>query len=342
MHEPSAGWAKGGGVGVRVRTPARLHFGFLDLHGGLGRRFGSLGLALDGPALDLEIRPARKLTAQGSEAGRLRRIVEAAAAHLGVPATVAVSLHEAIPAHAGFGSGTQLALAVAAGLARLHGRVFVASEAAAALDRGNRSGVGLAAFLQGGLIVDGGRDASGAPPPVVARLVFPEAWRVVLVIDSASRGVHGEDETRAFQDLPPFPEADAAHICRLVLMRILPAVAETDLTAFGRGVAEIQRRLGDFFAPYQGGRFASPAVADALAESEALGIEGVGQSSWGPTGFALVGSEAQAQDLVGRLARPDGERGRLRFVIARGRNQGADVLPIAAAQPRRYGSLKHA
>ncbi len=26
-------------------APARLHLGFLDLNGGLGRRFGSLGLA---------------------------------------------------------------------------------------------------------------------------------------------------------------------------------------------------------------------------------------------------------------------------------------------------------
>ena len=32
---------------VRVSVPARLHVGFVDLNGGLGRRFGSLGIALD-------------------------------------------------------------------------------------------------------------------------------------------------------------------------------------------------------------------------------------------------------------------------------------------------------
>ena len=28
---------------VRVRAPARLHLGFLDMNGALGRRFGSIG-----------------------------------------------------------------------------------------------------------------------------------------------------------------------------------------------------------------------------------------------------------------------------------------------------------
>src|SRR5260221_11827542 len=33
---------------VEVFAPARLHLGFLDLNGGLGRRFRRLGLTLDG------------------------------------------------------------------------------------------------------------------------------------------------------------------------------------------------------------------------------------------------------------------------------------------------------
>ena len=131
--EPRAGWRT-----VRVRAPARLHFGFLDLHGGLGRRFGGIGLALEEPALDVEIAPAHVLSTPDSEPERLRRCLEAAAAYLGVPDAAAVSVSESIPAHAGFGSGTQLALAIAAGLAALHRIPFDASAAARALDRGNR------------------------------------------------------------------------------------------------------------------------------------------------------------------------------------------------------------
>lgn len=58
---------------VRVEVPARLHLGFLDMEGGLGRRFGSLGLTLDGlgtelmlmrgrPGGDLSVRPACRAT----------------------------------------------------------------------------------------------------------------------------------------------------------------------------------------------------------------------------------------------------------------------------------------
>ncbi|MFE1601847.1 beta-ribofuranosylaminobenzene 5'-phosphate synthase family protein [Methylobacterium sp. ID0610] len=313
---------------VRVRAPARLHFGFLDLHGGLGRRFGSIGVAVDAPGIDLTVAPAETLSVAGEGPGiaaeheRVRTAAIAAARQLGVPASGAFHLDAVIPAHAGFGSGTQLALSVAAGLAALHGAPFAPADFAAALDRGNRSGVGLAAFVAGGLIVDGGRDGSDAAPPIVSRLPYPEAWRIVLLLDPAGTGVHGAQERHAFRDLPRFPAGEAAEICRIVLMQVLPAAVAGAIEPFGRGITEIQRRIGDYFAPYQGGRYASRAVAAALADIEALGIGGFGQSSWGPTGFALVGSEAEAAALAARLRtnHPD-----LAIVVARGRNHGASV-----------------
>ncbi len=324
MGETTTGSVRGA-PGVRVRAPARLHFGFLDLNGGLGRRFGSLGLALDAPAVQLVARPARRAAASGPEAERVRSYLLAAASHLDVPDAAAITVEETIPAHAGFGSGTQLALSVAAALARLNGQPFSPDDFADVLDRGNRSGVGLAAFTQGGLIVDGGRDESGAPPPVIARLPYPEAWRVVLILDEAAIGVHGSRETEAFRDLPVFDAGQAAEICRIVLMQVLPAAATAEPRGFGAGITAIQKRIGDHFAPHQGGRFASPAVAEVLAAIAAEGIPGYGQSSWGPTGFALMPSQAEAEALVARLERP----GRLRFVIAKGRNAGASVLDIA-------------
>ncbi|GLS42444.1 beta-ribofuranosylaminobenzene 5'-phosphate synthase [Methylobacterium brachythecii] len=315
---------KAGTAAVRVRAPARLHFGFLDMHGGLGRRFGSIGLAIDSPAVQIKASAAPRASAKGAEAERIRTYLLAAAAHLDVPDAVAIEVEEAIPAHAGFGSGTQLALSVAAALARLNGLSVDLLDFADVLDRGNRSGVGLAAFTEGGLIVDGGRDGTGAPPPVISRLPWPEAWRVVLILDEGATGVHGHRETEAFRDLPPFEETRAAEICRITLMQVLPAAATADLDTFGRGITTIQDRIGDYFAPHQGGRYASAAVAEALGAVAAQGISGYGQSSWGPTGFALMQSERDAQALVSSLQRP----GRLRFVVAQGRNDGASVSDI--------------
>ena len=58
---------------VEVVTPARLHLGFLDLQGGLGRRFGSLGLTIDTFATSLCAERAEAFAAQGPGAERALR-----------------------------------------------------------------------------------------------------------------------------------------------------------------------------------------------------------------------------------------------------------------------------
>ncbi|QEN86350.1 hypothetical protein FZC33_09320 [Labrys sp. KNU-23] len=309
---------------IRVTACARLHLGFLDLNGGLGRRFGSLGLAVSQPAVDLVVSDADRLIAEGEEAERVLRYAEAAALHLNVEPRGHFRLRRSIIPHAGLGSGTQIALAVAAGLARLRGRPFRARDAAEALDRGNRSSAGLATFERGGLVLDGGRGEDDCAPPVLARLPFPEDWRVLLVFDNSAHGLHGEAEVSAFRQLPPFPAEAAAHLCRLTLMRILPAAANQDVGAFGAGVAELQRVVGDHFASAQGGRFTSPFVTEVLAACERRGFAGIGQSSWGPTGFVIVGSDSEARRLVAEL-KTDGLPSSIRLEIVRGRNQGAQV-----------------
>jgi predicted sugar kinase len=64
---------------------------------------------------------------------------------------------------------------------------------------------------------------------------------------------------------------------------------------------------------------------------ESLGIVGVGQSSWGPTGFAIVGNEAQATALV--RAAQSRWNGSLQFEVCSGRNRGGEVelVPLARA-----------
>ena len=309
---------------VSVTAPARLHVGFLDLHGGLGRRFGSIGLTLEDVSTRLRITPAAETSAAGADAGRALAAARRVTETWRTP-PVRIDLGDAIPAHVGLGSGTQLRLAVGVGLARLFGMSTEAAEVARLLDRGTRSGIGLGAFEQGGLLVDGGRSETDAVPPIVARLPFPPRWRILLLLDEARHGLHGAAEIQAFARLPPFPEDLAAHLCRLTLMKLLPAVALADPTNAGRALGEIQRAIGDHFAPAQGGRFASASVAEALAWLASEGIEGVGQSSWGPTGFALVEDREAAMRLEAGLKRRCPRVRDLRIVIAKGRNHGAEI-----------------
>ena len=144
---------------VTVAAAARLHLGFLDMNGGLGRRFGGLGLAIDRPATRLTIRRAAAPAVEGLEAERAARHLALLTRHLGLTPAYRLTIHEAIPAHAGLGSGTQLALAIATALRRLEGLSPDYSNDALLLRRGARSGIGLGLFQRGGLIVDGGRGA---------------------------------------------------------------------------------------------------------------------------------------------------------------------------------------
>jgi predicted sugar kinase len=113
-------------------------------------------------------------------------------------------------------------------------------------------------------------------------------------------------------------------ICRLVLMQALPALAEQDLSGFGAAVTAIQRHIGDYFAPCQGGRFTSPEVGAALGLLAGSGATGIGQSSWGPTGFAFAGGDREAERLAGIVRDRDAGR-RLDLLVCRVLNQGASV-----------------
>ena len=313
---------------LRIEAPARLHLGFLDLHGGLGRRFGSIGLTLEGIATRLLLEPGPADSSASPEAARIGRIQELLQRTLGLP-PAKVGVEAAIPSHVGLGSGTQLGLALGVGQARLAGRELDAAAIGQVLERGARSGIGIAAFTHGGLITDGGKGSGDAPPPILSRLPFPEAWRVLLVMDEARQGLSGEAERQAFRHLPEFPAELAAHLCRLVLMRFLPGIALEDIAAAGAAIGEIQRLVGDHFAPVQGGRFISRGVTEALAWLEAEGIAGIGQSSWGPTGFALLEDAPTAERLAMALATRFAEPfPTLRFQVVAGRNRGALITPV--------------
>lgn len=317
---------------VLVETQARLHLGFLDMSGALGRRFGSLGLSIQGFRTRLRASHAASTHASGPSAPRAQRYAQQMLQDLGIESGVHISLEESIPDHLGLGSGTQMALAVGRAIATLYGQEIDTRYVAARLQRGARSGIGIGAFDEGGFLLDSGVGDEGSVPPVTARLLYPEHWRVLLVMDSRGQGLHGKQEVEAFKQLPPFPREQAAHLCHLTVMQILPGLREHNLQAVGDGIAELQRLVGDHFAPAQGGRFTSPAVADALAWAAAEGFSGVGQSSWGPTGFVLMPGQESAEQLVAAANTRFGELSPLRFLITAPCNTGSLIRPESTVE----------
>ena len=155
------------------------------------------------------------------------------------------------------------------------------------------------------------------------RCRFPAEWRVILVFDRKAQGAHGDRETQAFAALPVFPDAKAQELCRLVLMQLLPGLKETDIAAFGAALTRIQEIVGGHFASAQGGSpWTSPTVGKLVQRLAEGGATGIGQTSWGPTGFAFVPSETAAAGLYHSLVGEATAMG-LEMTVARGRNTGA-------------------
>jgi beta-ribofuranosylaminobenzene 5'-phosphate synthase len=321
---------------VSVRAPGRLHLGFLDPSATLGRRFGSLGLTIDGFETEVELGEAGADRISADTPGA-QADTERAAQHLqrlrqrtGRHEPLELRLRSSLPAHAGFGSGTQLALAVGRAFALCHGLDLDTPTLARWLARGQRSGIGIAAFDAGGLLLDGGPGADGAPAPLLARLPWPDDWRIVIALDLGERGLHGPAEREAIAQLPPLPQARAADLCHQVLMRVLPGAANAEFAPFAAGIKHLQTLLGEHFAPAQGGSaWTSPAVGRLMhwLHKSFGDAAAVGQSSWGPTGFACVPSATAAQQLVAAAREAGVIDAALDVRIVAGRNHGATFTP---------------
>ena len=321
---------------ISIKSTARLHMGFFDLHGGLGRKFGSIGLSLATPTIELSAQMSSQLQVEGitSVVDKVASIAQQFITKLNLSGSVRFNIRQHIPEHAGLGSGTQTALAVGAAISQLYKLNLSTAQIAELTGRGGRSGIGIAAFDYGGLLIDGGRAArantslsklSSNVPPLLARYDFPEDWRVLLILDASQPGIHGEVEREAFKQLPEFSESLAAHLCRYVLMQAMPAIVEQDLTAFGFAIQELQSHVGDYFAPAQGGRYASQQVGAVLQALQNMGVACFGQSSWGPTGFAVFENELEAEKHLQQLETMFLDS-HLSWKICSARNAGAEIV----------------
>jgi len=310
---------------VTVLAPARLHMGFIDLSGALGRDFGSIGIGLNEINTRLEISQSDALNVFGPGSERALKCIKLLCQVLKVPDTLKVEILSNIPEHIGLGSGTQMALAIGMGISLFYGLGLSVRDIAGLADRGTRSGIGIGVFEKGGLVVDGGRGPATATPPLLVQMHAPEHWRFILVFDQRGQGLHGVQEIQAFKQLPAFPRSEVERLSYLLLMQALPAFAEADIQKFGEVISQLQASVGEHFAPVQGGIFTSPEVAKAIACLQQQGAVAIGQTSWGPTGFCAVSGHETAERLVIDMQEKFSQS-QLSFMVTSPRNQGAEIL----------------
>ncbi|MCH5373045.1 MAG: hypothetical protein JJ992_03645 [Planctomycetes bacterium] len=219
------------------------------------------------------------------------------------PPRCRITVESVPPQHVGLGVGTQLGLAVAAGLNAHRGLGQpTAVELATSVGRGLRSAVGTYGFVQGGLIVERGKLPGEAIAPLDCRLALPVDWHVVLIQPYEAMGLSGTAEQDAFDGLPPVPKAVTTRLIEEIRLRMLPAAVRGDFDTFSESVYRYGRLAGMCFAAVQGGPYNGPRLEQLVERIRSMGIRGVGQSSWGPTLFAMLPDRATAETFRSRLA----------------------------------------
>mgnify|MGYP003898631017 FL=1 len=316
---------------IKVVSPARLHLTLIDLNAEIGRIYGGAGITLQSPGLEISAVEADTIEVTGDSllAGKMRK---AAQALLPAGKGIRIQIDDGFPDHVGLGSGTQAALSAAAAVNRIYGLGKSVRELAVAVGRGGTSGIGVAAFENGGFILDGGHKfkdkrafspsaASHVPPgPVLFRRDFPD-WPIVLAIPNG-KGAHDAEEVDIFKKFCPIPLAEVQEVCHVILMLMLPALVEEDLENFGRAVNHFQtvgfKRREVELQPQS--------VLDIMRYMRDNGASGSGVSSFGPVVYGIVGSEGEGKRLQQEVQRMLDESIGGRVLLTKARNRGADIF----------------
>jgi beta-RFAP synthase len=313
---------------VSVKTNCRLHFGLTSLGHDTDRlQFGGAGVMVGAPGVHLEITTSDRFHAEGPLAERVAQFAKSIVDHLQLPAMPELNIRviAAPREHTGLGVGTQLGLAVAAGVAEAMGFPWRDPVRLSQLTRrGRRSAIGTYGFLLGGFLVDAGHRADEPLGQLFGRAEFPENWRFVLLTPTNQAGCAGLEEDRVIAKLPAVAHGITLQLESLLATQLIPAVQNADFATFSAALYDYGCLAGKCFAPVQGGIFSSPAAARVIAGLREQGIAGVGQSSWGPTVFALLPSEAAAKQLCTTI-RNHHEFNDCELVIAPPANQGATI-----------------
>jgi predicted sugar kinase len=123
--------------------------------------------------------------------------------------------------------------------------------------------------------------------PLVAAVPLPAAWRFILVCPRGSEGLSGDSERAAFATLPPVPQRVTDELSRIALLDLIPAARQADFAGFSEALFRFGYAAGECFKRHQSGVYATEQLAGLVADIRAMGVAGVGQSSWGPTLFTL-------------------------------------------------------
>lgn len=318
---------------IRITSPSRLHLTLIDMNASLGRIDGGAGISLESPHIIISAERYEDIEVIGDSILK-ERIETAVSKVLPEGEGIRIIIEEDMYSHVGLGSGTQSSLSAAAAVNELYGLGMSVRDLAIAVGRGGTSGIGVASFESGGFIIDGGHkfsekgsfspsSASRADPaPVLFRHDFPD-WNIVLALPD-TQGAHDVKEVDIFRKVCPIPLNEVQEVSHIILMKMMPAIVENDIEAFGHAINHIQN-LG--FKRHEV-QLQHPVVRDVMTLMQESGAYGAGMSSFGPAVYGVVDSREDAtyimEDVQDHLDNTIGGR----VMVTKANNSGADIRRV--------------
>lgn len=299
---------------IEVRTPARIHFGQLDLNGSLGRIYGGTGIAINKPYTLIKLEKNKKIIIEGLKKEKKKIIIKNFLNKLKKRKLidknygVKIIIEKLLPEHSGLGSGTQFGLALAEGLNRLYNLNLSPQKLAKIVDRKHsRSSIGFGAFYQGGFIIDVGRPISEKNndnylPPIVYRRNICSDWTFLIVIPFTQKAkIAGKKEIKIFNKIKKMPIEKCAENSHHLLFGVMPAVEENDIHKFSNHLNIIEDNVADYFSKIQRGKYKSVFAQKIIEFMVEEGVLARGQSSWGPALYGLVDNDDNALKIKNKL-----------------------------------------
>jgi len=305
---------------IRIQTGRRLHFGLfspvpvpeLDLV------YGGLGVMVDAPGIVVTGQQANEWSVAGQHKARVESILAQLIDTYPSLSSIHIHVEAPAPTHQGWGTGTQLAMAIAKLCFSASNQTWSSREATSVLGRGQRSGIGIIGFDQGGLLLDQGKSVSGKPSLLVQSVSIPEDWTFVLVEPGQEQGLHSEEERRAFSRLNSVDIETVIQLRTLARDVLMPATIQSDFSTFAHHLTDYNRLAGSFYRSVQHGDYSTPQTEERLTIMKQAGALGRGQSSWGPGLFAIFPNWNEAEAFTQQCHLPG-----CRMILTKVMNAGA-------------------
>ncbi len=286
---------------ITIRTGSRLHCGlFSDSQPG-GYRHQGMGMMIESPGFEITATLTSASVHQINAPEEIRQRIEKSLVKLDQNLLrpderrfLEFQVDKTIPLHCGFGAGTQLALAIGKLWAWFNQPELTTQQLARFLKRSQRSCIGTFGFDSGGMLIDRGIAAGEQVGQCRFRTSLPDSWRILLVRPPEIEGISGEAEAKAFQHLPALAPERIKQLQRL--LTIMQTKSDCFQT-FSAALREYGLIVGESFAAVQGGCFSASIGQPIFELLSSYGLQGIAQSSWGPTIFGLCECSKQAEQL---------------------------------------------